>query len=135
MKTLKVTRIDAAWLRAHNACEEQVIVFEGEWPAGADITAANIMRAVELKLDIDWLVKHVLTALAYAAYEKATAQAYAAYKKATAPAYYAAYKKAEALAYAAYEKAKAPAYAAYKKAKALAFIDVLAPREPQAATA
>lgn len=48
--------ITADWLREVGACMDEVSVFEGEWPRGAEVTEENVLRAQELGLDIDWLV-------------------------------------------------------------------------------
>ena len=132
MEALKMTRIDAAWLRAHNACEEQVVIFEAEWPDGADITAENILRAVELELDFDWLAPHVLSASGYAAYEEARAQEYLAwrrvYEKALVQAK-AARNNVMKMSEVAFEEVIGVADVAYEKALAQAFIEMLPVRE------
>ena len=98
-----VTKEDLA-----DACLDQVATFATEWPDGAEISAANIMRAVELGLDLDWWAERHLSTPALAAYKAEKAQALAAHKAATAPAW-AAYKAATAPAWAAYEAATAQA--------------------------
>jgi hypothetical protein len=60
------------------------------------------------------LPRELLTAPAYAEYQKVTAPAYAEYNKVTAPAY-AEYNKVTAPAYAEYQKVTASAYAEYQK--------------------
>lgn len=67
--------ITRRWLTRRRACPEQVAIVEAEWADGAELTAANIRRAVELRLDLDWLAPRVLTALALRAYDEATALA------------------------------------------------------------
>ena len=89
--------ITAEMLRAKNACDDQVAIFEKEWPAGVEVTAAVVWRAVELELDIHWFAAKFLPTPAWAEYEKAIAAARAEYYKAVAPAW------------AEYEKAVAPA--------------------------
>ena len=49
------------WLRRHEACEDQVAIFTKEWGEKAELTEANLLRAVELHLNIDWLAGHFLT--------------------------------------------------------------------------
>ena len=51
-------RITYSWLSARKACIEQRKVFKAEWPGGADLTEANLLRAAELGLDLDWLMAH-----------------------------------------------------------------------------
>jgi len=82
---LLITHITAAWLREENACEDQVLTFEAEWPNGADITAGNIRRAIELKLDVDWLFALVLRAPIYKQYQEARAAIDKQYDEALAP--------------------------------------------------
>ena len=88
-----MTLITSEWLRKKHACAQQVAVFEREWPDGAEITEANVLRALTLNLDIVWFAAVYLQPSAWAAYEKATASAGAAYKEAIASAW-AAYKEA-----------------------------------------
>lgn len=78
---LKRTRITAKWARRMKACPGQVAIFEKEWPDGANITAANIRRA--LKLGLEWMLKHMLTAVAAERYEHARYQANSDYQDAT----------------------------------------------------
>ena len=48
--------ITVAFLEDCCACEDQVEIFEKEWPKGAEVTKENVIRALELGLDLDWLV-------------------------------------------------------------------------------
>jgi len=52
--------ITSDFLREHDACEDQVLIFEAEWPDGAELTLDNLLRAAELGLDIWWLALTVL---------------------------------------------------------------------------
>ena len=36
------------------ACEKQRDIFRKEWPKGAEATLENVLRGVELGLDLDW---------------------------------------------------------------------------------
>ena len=101
-------KITADMLRERDACEEQVLVFEKEWPKGTDVTLEAALRAVELGLDLEWFAASFLSGEAWEAYQKAPAPAGEAYEKATAPARE-AYWKAKDTAWEAYEKATAPA--------------------------
>lgn len=92
----KSKMLTATWLRRRNACEDQVAIFEQEWPNGTEITTAVIQRARELELNVGWLIAQL------------PAPAREAYKKAGAPAWE-AYQKALATAQEAYHKAVAPA--------------------------
>ena len=128
--------ITVAWLQRHKACLTQVETFSHEWPGGAELNGANIRRARDLHLDLDWLAHMVLkgparreykrtTALALAEYERATAPALAEYARARDPAQ-AEYERAIDLAWAEYERATAPAQAEYERAVAQALISALA---------
>ena len=113
-------RITAAMLREKGACEEQVKVFEAEWPDGASVTLSHCRRGVELGMDVEWAGTHLLSGTVLAAYQQATATALAAYQQAMATAG-AAYQQATATALAAYRQARAPALVAYVEAQCLAF--------------
>ena len=110
----KNTVITAKMLRAKNACENQVAIFEREWPKGARPTLKNIRRATELGLDVDWFARTFLDAPAWAAYKDARAAAWAAYKD------------ARAAARVPYKEAKAPARVAYEEARAAALVAAIA---------
>jgi len=57
------TLITAAMLRERKACEEQVEVFEREWPHGVALSEAALVRAAELELDLEWFVGEFFHAL------------------------------------------------------------------------
>ncbi len=109
--------IDAAWLRAHGACERATQKVTDEWPAGAAVTRANLLRAAALGLDLDWLARRVLAAPASAEYERAMAPAWAEYERAMAPARE-EYERATASAGEEYERAMAPAREEYERVTA-----------------
>ena len=75
-------KITAEWLRAQHACSKQVETFAREWPAGAGITKANLLRAAALNLNTSWLASHVLSEPAHKAYDAAVATALDAYRAA-----------------------------------------------------
>ena len=110
-------KVTAKQLRAKDACPDQVLIFEKEWPNGVEISQEVLQRAVEVHLDLDWFAFTFLPAPAREAYKKAIAPAWAAYIKATATAWAAydkatareAYKKATATAEEVLDKAIAPA--------------------------
>ena len=52
------------------ACREQRERFAAEWPDGAEVTEANVLRAFVLGLDVDWLLSHVLPAPLWAEYQR-----------------------------------------------------------------
>jgi hypothetical protein len=103
-------------LRAHGACADQLALFRATFGDGpVAVTEANMSRAVEVGLWIEWLA-HFIPAPALAAFEAADEQAGAAYNEAYAQAW-AAFQAARAPAWAAYEAARAPAWAAYEAAR------------------
>ena len=77
-------KITAEWLRAQHACSKQVETFAREWPAGAGITKANLLRAAALKLDLSWLARRVLAEPASEAYVVGREPAHKAYDTAVA---------------------------------------------------
>ena len=91
-------RITAERLRKLNACEEQVTIFEAEWPGGCNVTKANCRRALELGLDTHWAAVNLLRPKADKAYDEASAQAWKVRREAIAQARK-AYNEAIALAF------------------------------------
>jgi hypothetical protein len=63
-------KITGAWLRKNHACEAAVEVFETEWPKGAEITPANIRRALALYLDLWWFLARILSSEEYQEYDR-----------------------------------------------------------------
>lgn len=116
-------RITAALLREYHACEEQVAIFEAEWPDGAEPTEANLQRANNLGLAIGWLCNLLrdpyLTAYEaardqhWAAYDAACAQSRAACAAARGP-YLDAHKAARDQHWAAYKAAYIQARSAHE---------------------
>ena len=51
--------ITAKLLTQHGACPDQVAIVAREWPKGAEVTEAALLRAVELGLDIAWLARMI----------------------------------------------------------------------------
>ncbi len=95
--------VSAKMLREKDACSSEVRIFQKEWPEGAKITFKNVLRALDLNLDIDWLADHCLTAPALKVYVKIDTPAFEAYveacdRKTTTAADLRAYKKAAATA-------------------------------------
>lgn len=95
--------VTAARLRELGACSEQVALFEAEWPEGLSVPtdeaaiAAVAARVAELRLDVGWAARHLLSATALRAYDEARAPAERAYDEATATALR-AYQEATATA-------------------------------------
>lgn len=68
-------RLTASYLKRMGACADQVARFQAEWPDGAEITPANVLRAYKIGLNVDWIVCNCLNNDARLAYEKAVARA------------------------------------------------------------
>lgn len=51
-----VSRITVGMLRELGACEGQIVVFEREWPDGAEVTKDNVVRALEIGLRVGSIV-------------------------------------------------------------------------------
>jgi hypothetical protein len=49
-------------LRLMRACEDQVAIFAREWPDGVTLTETALLRAVELRLCLEWFSKWALSA-------------------------------------------------------------------------
>ena len=96
-------KITAEYLRKMGGCEEyQVEVFEEEWPDGARPLLKNLMRCVELGLDLGWFAIECLTVPAWEEYKKVIvlegrkktiARAQEEYEKAIASALYTVLKR------------------------------------------
>ena len=107
-------RITVAMLKRMGACSDEVDTFTREWPRGCAPTEQNILRALDLGLNVYWFADRALTAPAWTEYEKATDSALAEYDKAKDSAW-AEYEKAKDSAWAEYEKATDSAWAEYNK--------------------
>jgi len=109
-------------LRALDACEEQVAMFEKTFPDGA--TADDVGAAVAAGLDVQWLVEGVVSDEVWRAYEEARAPLWRAYLEAEAPLLRAC-EEAKAPLWRAYEEARVPLWRAYAEAEAQLLADAL----------
>lgn len=66
------TTIDSKWLVEHEACAEDLALFEEEWPEGGAVTKESLTRALELGLDLEWLARRILPELLNAEYRANT---------------------------------------------------------------
>jgi len=107
------TRITAAWLRKHDACADQLAIFEREWPDGAEVTRENVERARDLGLDLHWFAGIVLPARAWAKYKRALVAAREEYERVRAAAL-AKYDGVRTAALAKYDCATAAALDEYR---------------------
>ena len=67
------------------ACAGQKRLFRSEWPAGAEATLENVLRAQELGLDLPWGADHLFTPEARAEYQRQSAPLWAEYERQMAP--------------------------------------------------
>lgn len=65
--------------------EHLLDIFQSEWPENCETTLENLLRAVELGLDLNWFAQNFLSDSAFVDYIKNTASAFAKNLKATAP--------------------------------------------------
>jgi hypothetical protein len=103
------THITVEWLRTEGACSDQIEIVQREWGDAAPLTRENLLRAVELRLDLDWLADELLlSAEPLRVYREATAEAWRVYRAAKAEALR-VYRAAKAEALRVYEAATAEA--------------------------
>ena len=79
-------KITGAKLRDREACEDQVCIFEAEWPAGCTITLKALRRAAVLGLDLDWFAHNFLPHSGRKVYDAARAEPSKVYDAAMAEA-------------------------------------------------
>ena len=77
-------KITADLLRKHNACADQVALFERTFPGGAD-PVTDWQTAIDAGLDVTWC-ERLLSAPALAEYERVRGQAWAEYQRVRGPA-------------------------------------------------
>ena len=63
---LTITR---KWLEEHDACEDQVKLFEEIWSEGAVVTQEALARAAQAGLNLEWLAERLFSDSTYAEYE------------------------------------------------------------------
>ena len=123
-------KITTRMLKSKSACASQVALFEDLFPDGGEVTEAACVAVFD-KFNWDWAARNLLSAPAYAEYERVTAPAYAEYQRVRASTYaeyervrapaYAEYQRVSASAAAECERVRAPAAAEYKRVTASAF--------------
>ena len=79
-------RVTVKMLKSLGACAPELATFAKEWPDGAAVTKSNVLRAAELKLNLDWVAEKLLSPPALAEYDRVKATAWAEYDRVTAPA-------------------------------------------------
>ena len=108
-------KITLSLLVSLDACAEQRDAFAAAFPDGLNVSGDpppdTIERIVSAGLSVGWLAGRVLTAPAWAEYERVTAPAWAEYERVAA------------LAWAEYERVTAPAWAEYERVTALAWAE------------
>ena len=119
----KMRLIDARYLQDHEACPEQVKLFQDTFGDKAvPLTEATFAQAKEACLDVFWL-KGTLSKPALAEYLKVYWPARAEYDKVEGLAW-AEYLEVDRLALAEYDKVKGLARAEYEKVSELAVIRI-----------
>ncbi len=83
---IKVTIDDLLSWGANIKCRDMQI-FQKEWPDGAELTAKNIRRAIELGLDVNFVASRVLPLSVWKVYDEAVAPAAEACTEAVARAW------------------------------------------------
>ena len=78
MTTQTVPIITLRMLRG--ACKPQRAIFKSEWPSGAEATLENVLRAVELGLDLEW-GRRLFSPTARAEYDRRAAGLRAEYEQ------------------------------------------------------
>ena len=112
-------KITTRLLKSKGACDSQVALFKELFPKGVEITESACVAVFD-KFDWGWAAENLLSAPAYAEYERVRASAYAEYERVTAPAS-AEYERVRASAYAEYERVHTSAYAEYERVRASTF--------------
>lgn len=113
-------RITTKMLKQVGASCSQLTVFNGEWPDGVDVTKASCLRAVDLRLDVDWAARHLLSGPALAKYKRAIDAAWGSCQWPTTPA--GCPLDVKITWGTEYAQAYAAEMSAYRRACALAFL-------------
>lgn len=79
-------KVTVAVLQQADACPTHLRRFAQEWPDGAEVTLDNVLRALELRLSLEWFVNRFFTYAARAAYDAAIAPSGNEYMAAVIPA-------------------------------------------------
>ena len=106
------------WLDNHNACDDQVSLFEETWPQGVTVTQEALANAAKAGLDLEWFAEKVLLRFVYANYKAKQGTLYADYKAKFAPLY------------ANYEAKRDTLFADYLANENTLFADYLAKFDP-----
>ena len=109
-------KITSKLLREKGACEKARKMFARKYPHGVKVTEAACLAQAD-EWDWGWAASQLLSASAFAEFDRATAPALSKYNRAIAPAL-AEYERAIAPAFAEFDRATAPAWAEYNRAKA-----------------
>lgn len=72
-------------LQSNGACKNQIAIFQAIWPNGAEMTAANLSKAVTLGLNVDWLAEKILMTSALVEYKRIRGPEWAEYERKTMP--------------------------------------------------
>lgn len=106
-------------LRALGARCEELRAFEREWPDGAAVTRENVLRAVELRLDMEWFARRLLPESQAAEYRRQVAPLRAEYKRQQEPLWAEHWRQRTPLS--EYERQRLPLRIAFEQQCALLF--------------
>jgi hypothetical protein len=104
MKTLTIKQ-----LRTLGACRSTVALLAGTFGDAAQVTEANCLKVAD-KVDWDWAAEHLLTAPAWAEYQRVRDAAWAVYER-VRDAAWAEYQRVRDAAWAEYRRVKAHTFA------------------------
>ena len=107
-------RITLNWLHKHMACEKEVIRFQAEWPEGAELTEANLIKAADMMFDLDWFAKVYLPAPLRTEYKRQETLLWAEYYRQTA-SLWADYHRQDDPLWAEYKRRAASLWADYHR--------------------
>ena len=82
---MKVEKVTAEMLRRKGAACPALTRFQAEWPDGAEVTLANLLRAAELNLNLFWWENHFLPDPLRAEFERQMAPLWAELDHPAAP--------------------------------------------------
>lgn len=69
-------------LEQHNTCQEQLDIFNSEWPDGVVLTPTVLRRCLEIDLNLRWFVNNVMPLSVRDTYNQTIESAIANYEKA-----------------------------------------------------
>jgi hypothetical protein len=111
------------------ACKKQKAIFKAEWPDGAPATLENVLRAVELGLDLQWGADHWFTSEALAEYNRQLDPLWEEYQRQLDPLWE-EYQRQRATLLAEYQRQRATLLAEYQRQEAPLLAEYESQRAP-----